>query len=90
MSSEFISIKPKKKTKEDKEDKLKVLKMLDKSVYSLPKSEYKCIRKELGISKDCKSKCCEKFQKREDKRCKKCPMLDLIQKRVDQDTKASA
>lgn len=87
MSSEFISIKPK---KEGKEDQLKVLKMLDKTTYTLSKSEYKCIRKELGISKDCKSKCCEKFQKREDKRCKKCPMLDLIQKRVDLHTKASA
>ena len=90
MSAEFISIIPKKDKKADKAEELKVLKMLDKSVYTLPKSEYKCIRKELGISKDCKSKCCEKFQKREDKRCKKCPMLDLIQKRVDTHTKASA
>lgn len=28
----------------------------------------------------CKSSCCEKFKKSENKRCKRCPMFDLIQK----------
>tara|TARA_R110002049_G_scaffold112299_1_gene261712 strand:- start:4447 stop:4617 length:171 start_codon:yes stop_codon:yes gene_type:complete len=27
-----------------------------------------------------KSKCCEKFKKSENKRCKKCPCFDLIKK----------
>ncbi|OXA83194.1 hypothetical protein B0A56_02085 [Flavobacterium columnare NBRC 100251 = ATCC 23463] len=27
-----------------------------------------------------KSKCCEKYKKKESKRCKRCPMFDLIDK----------
>ncbi|OYX82362.1 MAG: hypothetical protein B7Y83_15045 [Flavobacteriales bacterium 32-34-25] len=29
---------------------------------------------------NCKSSCCEKFKKSESKRCKRCPMYDLIKK----------
>ena len=28
--------------------------------------------------KNCKSKCCKKFKKGEHKRCKRCPMYDLL------------
>ncbi len=40
----------------------------------------KVLHKMLKIAKDCKSKCCEKYKKSEDKRCKRCPMFDLIKK----------
>ncbi|MGV7106603.1 hypothetical protein [Flavobacterium sp. U410] len=29
---------------------------------------------------NCKSKCCEKYKKGENKRCKRCPMFDLLKK----------
>ncbi|GEL10579.1 hypothetical protein SAMN05192550_0380 [Flavobacterium glycines] len=29
---------------------------------------------------NCKSSCCEKYRKSENKRCKRCPMFDLIKK----------
>ncbi|MBF6607459.1 MAG: hypothetical protein ITG00_01835 [Flavobacterium sp.] len=34
----------------------------------------------LPSEKACKTECCEKYKKREDKRCKRCPMFDLIAK----------
>ncbi|MCL9804021.1 hypothetical protein NAT51_00695 [Flavobacterium amniphilum] len=40
----------------------------------------KVLQKQLKIAKDCKSKCCEKYKKKESKRCKRCPMFDLIKK----------
>lgn len=46
------------------------------------KKEYKKLLKKLKISDNCKSKCCEKYQKSEDKRCARCPMFDLIEKRL--------
>ncbi|MCZ8196242.1 MAG: hypothetical protein O9267_01390 [Flavobacterium sp.] len=36
--------------------------------------------KKLKVSNKCKSSCCEKYIKSEKKRCKKCPMFDLIKK----------
>lgn len=36
--------------------------------------------KALGIAKNCKSSCCDKYMKSEKKRCSKCPMFDLIKK----------
>ena len=33
---------------------------------------------EMKVVDNCKSKCCEKFKKGEHKRCKRCPMFDLI------------
>jgi hypothetical protein len=36
--------------------------------------------KSVKVAKNCKSKCCEKYKKSEDKRCKKCPMFDLLKK----------
>ena len=35
---------------------------------------------EIKIVENCKSKCCGKFEKGEHKRCKRCPMFDLIKK----------
>ncbi|MFN7043934.1 MAG: hypothetical protein ACK4M1_01960 [Flavobacterium sp.] len=35
---------------------------------------------EIKIAENCKSKCCGKFEKGEHKRCKRCPMFDLIKK----------
>lgn len=35
---------------------------------------------EIKIVENCKSKCCGKFEKGEHKRCKRCPMFDLMQK----------
>ncbi|MEO8252915.1 MAG: hypothetical protein ABI554_00915 [Flavobacterium sp.] len=29
---------------------------------------------------NCKSSCCDKYKKSESKRCKRCPMYDLIKK----------
>ena len=34
----------------------------------------------IKITENCKSKCCKKFKKGEEKRCKRCPMLDLLKK----------
>jgi len=30
--------------------------------------------------KGCKTKCCKKYKKNENKRCKRCPCYDLMQK----------
>jgi hypothetical protein len=35
---------------------------------------------EIKIAENCKSKCCDKFKKGENKRCGRCPMFDLIKK----------
>jgi hypothetical protein len=35
---------------------------------------------EIKIAENCKSKCCGKFEKGEHKRCKRCPMFDLMKK----------
>lgn len=44
------------------------------------KQKKKDLIKKLKISDNCKSSCCEKYMKSEKKRCKKCPMFDLIKK----------
>jgi len=44
------------------------------------KKQKKLLLKSLLISDDCKSECCEKYKKSEDKRCKKCPMFDIFKK----------
>lgn len=48
------------------------------------KKKKKAIKKlrKLGfdVPKKVKSSCCDKFEKGENKRCKKCPCFDLIQK----------
>jgi len=44
------------------------------------KEKKKDLIKKLKVSSNCKSHCCEKYMKSEKKRCKKCPMLDLIKK----------
>ncbi len=36
--------------------------------------------KKLKIAKNCKSKCCKKYKKGKGKRCKRCPMFDLLKK----------
>jgi len=40
----------------------------------------KVLQKQLKTAKDCKEQCCEKYKKKESKRCKRCPMFDLIKK----------
>lgn len=35
-------------------------------------------KKKRKVVKDCKSNCCDKFKK--GKRCKRCPMFDLLKK----------
>jgi len=44
------------------------------------KKQKKLLLKSLLVSDDCKSECCEKYKKSEDKRCKKCPMFDIFKK----------
>jgi hypothetical protein len=44
------------------------------------KKHDKVILKMHKIAEDCKSKCCEKYLKSEKKRCKRCPMFDLLKK----------
>lgn len=56
--------------KEKKKDKKKQKKALKKLL----------LLSEIKVAENCKSKCCEKYQKGEHKRCKRCPMFDLIKK----------
>jgi hypothetical protein len=44
------------------------------------KKDKKKILQDIKVAENCKSTCCEKYKKREDKRCKRCPMFDLIKK----------
>ena len=39
------------------------------------------ILKTIKIAENCKSKCCKKFKKGEDKRCTRCPQFDLTKKK---------
>ena len=39
----------------------------------------KSVLKEL-IPSNCKTKCCKKYKKSENKRCKRCPCYDLLKK----------
>jgi len=34
----------------------------------------------IKVAENCKSKCCKKYKNGEDRRCKKCPMFDLLKK----------
>jgi len=36
--------------------------------------------KGIKLSANCKFECCEKYKKSEDKRCKRCPMFDLLKR----------
>jgi len=40
----------------------------------------KALLKELPHNGNCKTKCCKKYKKGENKRCKKCPCFDLLKK----------
>ena len=40
----------------------------------------KALLKELPSAGNVKSKCCKKYKKGENKRCKKCPCFDLLKK----------
>ncbi|MES2544536.1 MAG: hypothetical protein V4548_06605 [Bacteroidota bacterium] len=33
---------------------------------------------DIQVPENCKTKCCKDFKKGEDKRCKRCPLFDLI------------
>lgn len=42
------------------------------------KKKQKLLLAEIKFAENCKSKCCEKYIKSEKKRCKRCPMFDLL------------
>ncbi|MDI1317688.1 MAG: hypothetical protein PSU83_10320 [Flavobacterium sp.] len=44
------------------------------------KKQEKILIKLHNIAEKCKSSCCEKYKKKESKRCKRCPMFDLLKK----------
>ncbi|WP_165764481.1 hypothetical protein [Flavobacterium aurantiibacter] len=44
------------------------------------KKKQKELVKKLKIASNCKASCCEKYKKGKDKRCKRCPMFDLLKK----------
>jgi hypothetical protein len=44
------------------------------------KKDKKEILKKIKVAENCKSKCCDKFKKGENKRCGRCPMFDLFKK----------
>ena len=45
------------------------------------KKDKKELLKTIKIAENCKSKCCKKFKKGEDKRCTRCPQFDLTKKK---------
>ncbi len=49
---------------------------------SKQKAAKKAKKKSISIDlpKECKTKCCDKYKKGEHKRCKRCPLFDLIHK----------
>jgi hypothetical protein len=57
----------------------KATKKEEKKLKKRLKKEHKALLKEL-LPAGCKVKCCEKYQKSEQKRCKRCPCFDLIRK----------
>lgn len=46
------------------------------SVKPLKKKQLKALDR--ATTKSCKTKCCEKYKKKESKRCSKCPCFDLL------------
>lgn len=42
------------------------------------KKKKKLLLDEIKIAENCKSKCCSKYEKGEHKRCKRCPLFDLL------------
>ncbi len=44
------------------------------------KKHKKLLLKTHKIAENCKSECCENYKKKEAKRCKRCPMFDLLKK----------
>jgi hypothetical protein len=44
------------------------------------KYKKKKLLKDIKVAENCKSKCCDKYTKSENKRCARCPMFDLIKK----------
>jgi len=54
-------------------------KKVGKKARKLQKKEHKALKK-LLVNEGCKSKCCKKYTKSENKRCKRCPCFDLLQK----------
>jgi len=53
----------------------------EKDLKKKKKKDKTKLLKSLKVPENCKSKCCEKYLKKEDKRCKRCPMFDLLQKK---------
>jgi len=52
----------------------------DKKKKKKKKQKQQLLLADIKIAENCKSKCCGKFEKGEHKRCKRCPMFDLIKK----------
>jgi len=52
----------------------------NKEKHKSKKKQEKVLLKLHNIAEKCKSSCCEKYKKKESKRCKRCPMFDLLKK----------
>jgi hypothetical protein len=57
-------------------------KVKDKDQKKSSKKENLDVIKLLENLDDCKLKCCKKFKKGENKRCKRCPIFDLFKNKV--------
>jgi hypothetical protein len=54
--------------------------LANKEKHKSKNKQEKMLLKIHKIAEDCKSECCEKYKKKESKRCKRCPMFDLLKK----------
>jgi altronate dehydratase len=52
----------------------------NKEKHKSKKKHEKVLLKLHKLAENCKSECCEKYKKSEKKRCKSCPMFDLLKK----------
>ncbi|MGC4041048.1 MAG: hypothetical protein QM710_09770 [Flavobacterium sp.] len=57
--------------------------MSNKEKHKPKKKKEKALLKIQNMAEKCKSSCCEKYKKKESKRCKRCPMFDLLKKYKD-------
>ncbi|MCF6131579.1 hypothetical protein L1S31_04730 [Flavobacterium sp. WG47] len=57
--------------------------MSNKEKHKTKKKQEKALLKIHKMADKCKSSCCEKYKKKESKRCKRCPMFDLLKKYKD-------
>jgi len=55
----------------------------NKEKHKSKKKKEKALLKIHKMAENCKASCCEKYKKKESKRCKRCPMFDLLKKYKD-------